>query len=98
MGLVYESEREFSPYTVDIFLPEINCAIEVDGPYHSKKKDEIRDQKLLENYGLYILRFKTKDGIDHDTVETKVLDFIDAHYEDTEVRKTAWLKMMLSNA
>lgn len=91
IGLNYESERSFPPYTVDIYLPEWHIGVEIDGPQHSAKKDRKRDDYLLENYGLYLLRLKVKDGIDRDRVESQVLSFIDKHYEDSSERKRTWL-------
>jgi len=49
-------ERKFGDYSVDIFLPEVNKAIEYDGIGHYKKRDSKRDQILLEVYGIMVLR------------------------------------------
>lgn len=94
-GFRYESERPFGPYTVDIYLPDWHICVEADGPYHSKAKDEKRDAYLLEKFGLYLLRIKTKTNITKIRFESEILAFIDLHYEDSEVRKKTWLQMML---
>lgn len=93
-GFKYESEYYFSPYTVDIYLPDWHIGIEVDGPYHSKEKDAKRDNHLLKNYGLHILRVKTKNNVTKIKFESMILGFIDQHYEDSEQRKKTWLSLL----
>ena len=94
IGLGYESEYSFSPFTIDIYLSEWHIGIEIDGPYHSLTKDKKRDKDLLEKYGLYLLHLKTKDGQNKEEIEIAILDFIDKHYEDSEQRKKTWLSLL----
>ena len=51
-GLEIMDEEPFPPYDVDIYIPSHHVVIEVDGPQHERKRDERRDKKLLEEYGL----------------------------------------------
>ena len=44
-------------YIVDFFFPEYAFAVELDGPFHDKKRDQQRDAHLLKN-GVQVLRFK----------------------------------------
>lgn len=66
LGVRWEDEKQFGRYNVDIFLPDYNIAVEVDGDYwHSLKgvpeKDARRDKTLLEKYGITTLRFKESE-------------------------------------
>jgi len=52
-----EIEKEFSPYSVDIYLPKLNVAIECDGgkwhgyPYGTER-DKKRDKLIIDKYGV----------------------------------------------
>ena len=46
LGISVRDEIPFPPYIVDIYLDEYHACIEVDGPHHNEKKDDIRDKKL----------------------------------------------------
>jgi very-short-patch-repair endonuclease len=57
----YEKHVIFSPYIVDIYLPEFHLAIECDGEYwhgstDAQKYDRRRDRCLLSRYGLQVVR------------------------------------------
>jgi len=56
-------EEDFPPYVVDIYVPDLQLGVELDGPYHFKKKDRERDAYLLETYQLPIWRFNNKEII-----------------------------------
>jgi len=49
--------HRFDGYILDFSIPQYRIAIELDGDYHDKEKDFIRDKYLLENYGWTTLRF-----------------------------------------
>ena len=51
-GLDVWFETEFPPYRVDLYLPRYHAAVEVDGPLHTREKDEERDENLLAEYRL----------------------------------------------
>lgn len=91
LKLYFESEYSFQPYTVDIYIPEWHIAVEIDGPYHTKHKDEARDNYLLDQFGLYVLRLPVKEGLDKETVESRLFAFIDEHYNDSDTRRKTWL-------
>lgn len=61
MGLAYQSEVPCDVYQLDIYLPEWNLAIEVDGMGHYPKKDRKRDQRLLADHGIPTLRLTKPD-------------------------------------
>ena len=54
-------EQDFEPYVVDIYIPDLVLALEIDGPYHMKKRDAIRDAYILDNYKIKIWRFPLKE-------------------------------------
>lgn len=56
LGYVVEEEREFSPYSVDCYVERLHVAFEFDGPHHSKRRDEKRDDRLMAWYALPVIR------------------------------------------
>ena len=75
---VVNSEVDFGPFKVDIYLPEHHLAIEVDGPHHGPKRDAKRDDYLREEFFLPTLHIKT------DTVDA-ALEIIDDWVEEKYV-------------
>ena len=51
-GLEIMEETSFPPFSADVYIPSHHIVVEIDGPQHEKKRDERRDKKLLEEYGL----------------------------------------------
>lgn len=91
MKIPYLSEEQFSPYKVDIYLPSWHLVIEVDGPYHSKSKDEVRDAWLKARYGLLVLRIDARIWHSKTEIQKKVLEFLEEHADTFEDRKMVWL-------
>lgn len=89
MDINYSSEEGFPPYTLDIYLPEWHLAIEVDGPAHSVKKDEVRDRWFLEFHGIPTLRLDATLWFRTATIEAKIIAFIEEHADTVEERKHA---------
>ena len=55
-GLRYEQQYDFPPYTVDIYIPEINMVIEADGKYgHLQKRDSKRDVYITSTHNVKLL-------------------------------------------
>lgn len=84
-GITFESEREFPPYRVDIYLTEWHLAIEVDGPYHLVKRDRLRAKQLEEMYQMPTLRLN--HNLSRGPAIAKVKAFIEAHAESVDQRK-----------
>jgi len=66
MGFVTDMEKEFLPYQVDVYVYSIHAAVEYDGAHSFKKKDEKRDEYLMEKYNLPVLRltfFAPKENV-----------------------------------
>lgn len=94
LSLSYMSEfPEFPPYILDIYLPEWHLGIEVDGPYHLKKHDKVRDQYLLERFGVIILRLKMKIYRRDVNIGEEITDFIDTWAGSENDRKQKWLTL-----
>ncbi len=53
-------EVSFPPFSVDVYIPSHHVVVEIDGPQHEKKRDEKRDKKLLEEYGLPVFHIPAK--------------------------------------
>ena len=58
LGISYMEEYLVEPYSLDIFLPELFLGVEVDGPSHNRKHDAIRDEKIMQQYEIPIIRIK----------------------------------------
>jgi len=54
-------EEDFPPYVVDVYIPDLHLGVELDGPHHFRKRDAIRDEKLLSEYSLEIWRFNNTE-------------------------------------
>lgn len=89
MDINFSSEERFAPYTLDIYLPEWHLAIEVDGPAHSAKKDQVRDQWFLEFHGIPTLRLEATIWQKTQTLQEKIIAFIEEHADTVETRKDA---------
>jgi very-short-patch-repair endonuclease len=69
IGLQTILEYPVGDYSLDIFLPELgDRAVEFDGPLHGKRRDAKRDQIILEQSGIKIMR--VKDLKDPDLLES----------------------------
>jgi very-short-patch-repair endonuclease len=67
IGFRTELESVFGKYCADIYIPELNWIVEVDGPSHYKKRDNKRDTELREEHKI--------ENIMHVKVEIKESDF-----------------------
>ena len=54
-------EEPVLSYLIDVYLPEWDLGIELDGPHHSPKRDAIRDENIFKASGIKIIRFKNKE-------------------------------------
>jgi very-short-patch-repair endonuclease len=72
LGFRTNLEDPIREYCVDIYIPELNWAVEIDGPSHYKKKDRKRDKKLKE-YGIEHI-FHAKVAIKEDDFKRDFMD------------------------
>jgi len=59
-GLGANSQEDFPPYVADVYVPDLELVIEVDGPLHLKKSDKKRDLHLKTKYGVDTWRIPLK--------------------------------------
>ena len=60
LGLACEMEKSISKYYLDVYLPELQLGIELDGVTHSKKRDARRDGFIKRVYNIDIWRYKNE--------------------------------------
>ena len=53
-------EQDFEPYVVDIYIPDLLLALEIDGPYHMTRRDKYRDTYIQTTYNIEIWRYPLK--------------------------------------
>lgn len=67
-GLKFRRQHPISNYIVDFYCHKVKLIIEIDGYIHNKpqvkREDEIRE-KVLENMGNTIIRFKNRQVLDN---------------------------------
>lgn len=90
LGFITELEKEFPPYCADIYLQEIHVVIEYDGAQHWKKKDKKKDDFLIKNYYLPVLRIKTLSP--KEVIVQKIRSFIEENIETKPDRKWKYEK------
>jgi len=59
LGLECEIEKLFDPYSIDIYIPSLNLAVEIDGRYwhrNRQSRDRARDAYLKSHFGLQTIR------------------------------------------
>ena len=56
LGISHMEEYPVGRWSLDVFLPELGCGVEVDGPAHNKSKDAERDAQILEGFNIPIIR------------------------------------------
>ncbi|MCC7303750.1 MAG: endonuclease domain-containing protein [Bacteroidia bacterium] len=65
-------------YIADFYCASLMLVIELDGAIHqfTKEYDSIRDQKLLEGKGLFVLRLRNEEIFHFNAAEQKIKNFI----------------------
>lgn len=60
VGFRTELEKVYGQYCVDIWLPELNWVVEIDGPTHWNKERQKRDAMLMKEHNIaYILHYES---------------------------------------
>jgi very-short-patch-repair endonuclease len=72
LGFQTVLEMEFGPFRADIYVPELKCIFEYDGPFHSKKKDKKRDETILESFSVETIRIKGDKELKLKLVQAKI--------------------------
>ena len=80
MGFTVVDNADFEPYKIDCYVSEINLGFEADGKrYHWKNRDAKRDQFILDNYRIKILRITDTDLLSkkmQEDVKNRILEFV----------------------
>jgi len=61
LGIGTQLEYDVGKYSIDIYVPDLELGIEIDGPYHLRKRDAKRDAYITENFGIEMWRISIKD-------------------------------------
>lgn len=90
-GISFTSECEdYPPYKLDLYLPDVHAAIEMDGPSHLRRRDRERDDILATKYGVMTLHLVTIGGlIKEETVKAieRFMEFVGPTTYDRKTRK-----------
>lgn len=63
LGIGYSEEYPVGKWSLDIYIGEMNLGVEIDGKgFHSPKKDKIRDDRILGEFAIPIVRIKVGTG------------------------------------
>lgn len=74
LGVQYVEEYPLGPYSLDIFIADMQLDVELDGPWHSPRKDAVRDE-YTRGRGISVVRIK---------VGTRKEDCLEAILNDRE--------------
>lgn len=76
LGVRFRRQYSVASYVVDFYCPKLRLAIEIDGPTHKLKNDQLR-QSQIESLGIIFLRFTNQDVINsRDKVIQEIISFI----------------------
>ncbi len=66
LGVTFRRQHAIGPYIVDLYCPQAQLIVEVDGPYHTTilEADAIR-QRALESLGMRVVRFTNTQVLEH---------------------------------
>jgi len=59
-GLLTELEKSFGKYCADIWIPELDWIVEIDGPQHYQKENNKRDKELF-RFGIKLITHLNSD-------------------------------------
>jgi len=81
-GYTFNRQKPLGNFIVDFYCKPLNLVIEIDGGYHFKERQRIKDRKrqtLLEAMGLHFLRFHDEEvRKDMNIVLKRIEQYVDA--------------------
>ena len=86
IGFQTNLEEVFGPYCVDIWIPELKVAVEVDGIDHYKKDSDKRDEFLKENYNIKDI-LHVSSGIGKREFAIVFTEWIERIFKDNDAEK-----------
>jgi len=88
IGFQTEMEKVFGKYCVDIYIPELNWVIELDGFGHWAKKDEKRDNYLYSEFKIsYIIHLTDYNKLTKGVLEQIIKMAVERKYGKGEIEK-----------
>ena len=64
-GMRFRRQFGVGPYVLDFYCPEIKLGVELDGASHFMSgnfgRDDVREEYLLREHGIRIIRFENRD-------------------------------------
>jgi len=88
LHIAADMEVEFGPFCVDIYISETHTAIEFDGSGHLRKRDRIRDQRLMEKFQLPVLRVKNLSP--KSEIQGDIINFLAKGERSAKTRKAMY--------
>jgi very-short-patch-repair endonuclease len=89
MDYTFNRQKPLDRYIVDFYCKPLNLVIEIDGAYHFEPKQRVKDaerQKLLEEMGLYFLRFTDQEvRKDMDFVLKAIREYVTTYEQKNSV-------------
>lgn len=93
-GFWVQDELQVGKYRIDCYLQEVHLGFEADGRLHhtrtAKMRDRARDEWILDNSGIIIMRLTDRDlttESDRERSYARILSFIERHGETSEERR-----------
>ena len=93
-GFIVEDEYPAGPYSIDCYAEEVHAGFEYDGKdFHDttkrRRRDSERDEWILEELGIPIMRVKDADLLrgNQEALFCLLQEWVDSHGNITERRK-----------
>ncbi len=84
LGRKFRRQHGIGPFIVDLYCPECNLAIEIDGPSHwtiEAKEYDRRREEYIELHGIHILRFTNSAVVENlDGVLMAIAEEVKKHH------------------
>ena len=97
MNYTFNRQKPLGRYIVDFYCKPLKLVIEIDGSYHFEEEQKVKDnerQKLLEEMGLYFLRFSEQQvRKDMDIVLNEIGNYI-AEFKESIVFHTKMFQLI----
>ncbi len=78
LGVRFRRQFGIASYVIDFYCPNLRIAIEIDGPTHDPKEDQVR-QSQIESLGVTFLRFTNQDVLNSkDEIMNEIIRLIES--------------------
>ena len=79
MGAPFRKQHPIGPYFADYCCVPLKLVIEIDGPFHTKADDDIRDN-VMNRHGYDVIRFSVED------MDKRFRNVVDTIHAQVELR------------